>query len=215
MLLDLKNIAITVGISLLSRIEAEIYVISYLLLDPGLHLWFLTHPDKRQCLYQSSRVAWHRKNSCSPWNVNCYYIVYKLRYTLFHIYFLFQAAIFDFSLTLTSSCTNVRPTMLFDSKDMWIQLKFHICFICNVRFKRFRFQSAIWFPVELALNCAPGDVAISNGEFSILKNKRSNVEFASKGDLRPLIQIHSMVTKFITFSPKNHLPTFTSSDVIR
>jgi len=39
------------------------------------------------------------------------------------------------------------------------------------------------FPVELALNCAQGDVGISGGNFGILKNKRSNVEIASKGDL--------------------------------
>jgi len=32
------------------------------------------------------------------------------------------------------------------------------------------------------------DVAISSGNFGILKNKRSNVEFAFKGDLRSLIQ---------------------------
>jgi len=40
----------------------------------------------------------------------------------------------------------------------------------------------------LALNCARGDVAISRGDFGVLKNIRSNIEFASKGDLRPLIQ---------------------------
>jgi len=33
-----------------------------------------------------------------------------------------------------------------------------------------------------------GDVAIISGNFVILKNKRSNVEFASKVDLHPLIQ---------------------------
>jgi len=51
---------------------------------------------------------------------------------------------------------------------------------------------------------------ISIGDFGILKNKRSNVEFVTKGDLRPLI-----VTKFNTFSPKNIHRTFTSGDVIR
>jgi len=59
----------------------------------------------------------------------------------------------------------------------------------------------LWFPVELASNCTQGDVAISSGDFGILKNKRSNVDFASKRDLRD-----SMVTKFITFSPRNHRP---------
>jgi len=44
----------------------------------------------------------------------------------------------------------------------------------------FGFTSAILFPVELGWNCAQLNVAISSGDFGILKNKRSNVEFASK-----------------------------------
>jgi len=56
---------------------------------------------------------------------------------LFFIYFRFQAAIFDFSLIRTSSCTNVRP-MLFNAKDMRIPMKSHIYSICNLRFKCFR-----------------------------------------------------------------------------
>jgi len=59
-----------------------------------------------------------------------------------------------------------------------------------------------WFPIELASNCAQGDVAIRSGDFGILENKRSNVEFVFKVDLRPSIQL--IVTKFITFSPSNH-----------
>jgi len=61
-MLDIANIGKAVGISLLSRIKAEIYVISYLLPVSDRHLWFLTYPDKRQCLDQSSHVAWHRKH---------------------------------------------------------------------------------------------------------------------------------------------------------
>jgi len=49
------------------------------------------------------------------------------------------------------------------------------------------FTSAILIPVELASNCAQGDVTISSGDFGIHENKRSNVEFASKGDLHLLI----------------------------
>jgi len=41
---------------------------------------------------------------------------------------------------LTWSCTNIRPTTLFDAQDMLIPLKFHIYSICNVRFKCFRFH---------------------------------------------------------------------------
>jgi len=40
----------------------------------------------------------------------------------------------------------------------------------------------------------------ARGDFGILKNKRSNVGFASKG----VTPFDSMVTMFITFSPKNH-----------
>jgi len=65
------------------------------------------------------------------------------------------------------------------------------------------------FPFELGLNCAQDDVAINSGDFGILKNKRSNVEFAPKGDLRPLIQSLSH------FHQKIIHPTFTSGDVIR
>jgi len=68
------------------------------------------------------------------------------------------------------------------------------------------------FSVELASNCAQGDVGISCGDFGILKNKRSNVEFASKGDLRPLIQ---WTPSFSHFHQKIIHPAFTSCDVIR
>jgi len=41
-------------------------------------------------------------------------------------------------------------------------------------------------------------MAISSGDFGSLKNKCSNFEFASKGDLRPLIQWSP------SFSPNNY-----------
>jgi len=41
---DLENIGIAVGISLLSCMEAEIYVISYLLPVNGSHFLFLSYP---------------------------------------------------------------------------------------------------------------------------------------------------------------------------
>jgi len=86
--------------------------------------------------------------SCVNWDI---------RYS--NIYFRLQAAIIDFSLTLTSSWTKIRPTMLFDA--MRIPLKFRIYSICNVRFNCFRFPP-FWFPVELGSNCAQCDVAISS-----------------------------------------------------
>jgi len=110
----------------------------------------------------------------------------NLRYTLFYIYFRLHAAIFDFSLTLMSSWTNIRPTMLFDAIYMRIPLKFHKYSICNFRFKCFQ-SPPFSFPVKLGSNFAQGDVAISSGDFGILKNIRNNVKVASKGDLRPMI----------------------------
>jgi len=110
-----------------------------------------------------------------------------MRCTLFHIYFRFQVAIFNFSTTLTSLCTNIRPTMLFDAKDMRIHLKIHKYSIYNVRFKCFWFYvrhfDFRWTRIELCTGCC----CDRSGDFGILKNKRSNVEFAFKGDLRPLI----------------------------
>ena len=44
-LLDSENVRVDVGISLLSRIQAEIYVISYKRPAIGRHLRFTTYPD--------------------------------------------------------------------------------------------------------------------------------------------------------------------------
>jgi len=121
---DIKNIDMSVGVVLISRIQAEIYVIPYSLSVKCRHLWFPTHPEKWQCLNQSGCVAWRRKHRYSRWN--CVANMCTSWCTLFHIYFRFLAAFFDFSLTLTSSCTSVRPTMLFDPKGMRILLTFHL-----------------------------------------------------------------------------------------
>jgi len=80
----------------------------------------------------------------SPLEFRCYHLC-QLSYTSFHMHFRLQAAIsrgtaiFNCSPTLTLSCTNIRPAMFFDSKDMHIPLKFYISYISNVRFKCFRF----------------------------------------------------------------------------
>jgi len=66
--------------------------------------------------------------------------------------------------------------------------------------------------VELTPNCAQGDVAISSGDLGILKNKRSNVEFVSKVDLRTLIQWSPSLSHI---HRKIIHTTFTSGDVIR
>jgi len=74
------------------------------------------------------------------------------------------------------------------------------------------FTPPFWFPVELESKCAQGDVAISSGDFDILKNKRCNVEFAFKDDLSPLIQWSPSLSHF---HQKIIHTTFTSGDVIR
>jgi len=74
---------LAVEIVLLSRLQAELYVISYALPDKGSHLWFLTHTDKRRCLDQFSRVAWHRKHWYSLWNfIAIIYTSWDIRYTI-------------------------------------------------------------------------------------------------------------------------------------
>ena len=44
-LLDAENVGVAVGISLLSRIQAEIHIMSLVLPVTGRHLWFNTYPD--------------------------------------------------------------------------------------------------------------------------------------------------------------------------
>jgi len=51
-----------VGILLLSRIRAELYIIFYLLPVNGRHLWFMTYPDIGQYSQLSILVAWSQKH---------------------------------------------------------------------------------------------------------------------------------------------------------
>jgi len=69
------------------------------------------------------------------------------------------------------------------------------------------FTSAIlfsgWTRIELCTRrCG---VSIRSGDFSILKNKRSNVKFASKCDLRPLIQWSPSLPHFHQNNYPHHL----------
>jgi len=126
--------------------------------------------------------------------------VYNLRNTLFHICYRFQTAIFDFSLdTLTSSCTNIRPTMLFDAKDMRILLKFHIYSISNVRFKCFWFH-VCYFYFRLNSHRTVRRATLLSAAVTSASSKTNAVTL----NLLPKV-IYTLVTKFITFSPKNHL----------
>ena len=59
---------IAVGISLLSCIEAEIYVMPFLLPVNGRHLRFYTNSDIGQYCHLSLRVAWPRKHGYSCWS---------------------------------------------------------------------------------------------------------------------------------------------------
>jgi len=69
------------------------------------------------------------------------------------------------------------------------------------------------YPVKLGWNCHRAMLlAAVSGEYGILKNKRSNVEFASKVDLRPLIQWSRSLSHF---HQKIIHTTFTYGDVIR
>ena len=68
---DPENMGIAVGISLLSLlscIQAEIYVMSFL---PVIcrHLWFLIYPDIGQYCHMSLRVAQTWKHGYSRWNL--------------------------------------------------------------------------------------------------------------------------------------------------
>jgi hypothetical protein len=65
---DLENMGMAVEISLLSCIEVEICVISYLLLVNGRHLAFNSHPDVGEYPHKSHRAAGPRKCGGSPWN---------------------------------------------------------------------------------------------------------------------------------------------------
>jgi len=174
--------------------QAELHVISNALPVTGCHIWFLTHPDKRQCLDHSNRVAWHRKYRYSRWIfVAIMYHVYKLIYVISN---LLQADNFDFSLTHTSFCTNIRPTMLFDATSGLSVSGFMSAFLISG-----------WTRIELCT----GRCSYQQRDFGVLKNKRSNVELSSKGDLRPLIQWSPSLSHF---HQKIIHHTFTSGDVM-
>jgi len=129
--------------------------------------------------------------------------VYKPRNTLFYIYFRFQVAIFYVSLTLKSSCTNIRPTVLFDAEDMRIPLKFHMFFACNVRNECFRFHSSIfisgWTRIELYIGrCCY--------QQRWLRHPQKQTQQRWICFQRRFTSFDLMVTKCITFTPKNHPP---------
>jgi hypothetical protein len=97
MLFDPENIAIAVGILLLSCIQAEICVMPYLLPVSGCHLWFAFYPHVHRAVSALvySRNPWPRKQGYILWNF------FPIMYTNWDKrYFLstprLMAAIFDF-----------------------------------------------------------------------------------------------------------------------
>jgi len=94
--------------------------------------------------------------------------------------------------------------MLFDAKDMRIPLKFYIYSIKVFPVSRPPF----WFPVELASNCASQWIVhraiLLSAAAILLSSKQTQQRWICFA--RWFTPFDSMVTKFITFSPKNHPP---------
>jgi len=200
-----------VGISLLSRIQAETYVISYPLTVPGRHLWFLTYLvlDKRQCLDQSSRVDLHRKHRYSRWNVvaiicTSWNIRYFISTSAFRPpSFIFHPPWLRPVLTLVPLCCSMQK-------------------ICG-----FRWNFILSAMSGLSVSVITSAILISGWTRIALcsrqccyqqrwlrhhQNKHSNVEFAAKSDLRTVIQWSPSLSDF---HQKIVHTTFTSGDVIR
>jgi len=83
-------------------------------------------------------------------------------------------------------------TVLFEHADSveishtyHLQFQLHIFLVSHPPF---------WFPVERGSNFAHGDISASS--VGILKNKRSNIEFALISNLRPLIQWSQSLSHF-------------------
>jgi len=134
--------------------------------------------------------------------------VYTLRYTLFHIYFRFQAAIFNLSLTLTSSCADIRPLCCLMQR------------ICEFRWNFTYFPSAMsglsvsgfatailisgWTRIEL---CA-GWCCYQQRWLRLLWHPQKETQQRVICFQMWFTPFDSIVTKFITYSPKNHPPNF-------
>jgi len=68
-LLDIENIVKAVGILMLTRVQAEIYVILYLLRVPNRHLWYFTHSDIVLYWHLSHYVVRCKRKICGfRWN---------------------------------------------------------------------------------------------------------------------------------------------------
>jgi len=127
-----------------NMLQAEIYVIPYLLTVPGRRSSLICHPLWRRPVLTFVALCCSMQKICGfRWNFT--YIFYLL---WCRVHFRFHVGHFDFLLNSHRIMHRVI------------------------------------------------DVAISSGNFGILKSKRSNVEFSSKIDLRPLIQWSPSLSRF-------------------
>jgi len=210
---DLKNIGIAVGILLLSWLQAQIYVTSSALPVIGRILWYLTYPELGQYSQKCSHDARPRKLA-EIYVICISSFGYKPQSLISHSSrqtTVFKSPWRPSVLTFVPLCCSMQNICGF----LWNFTYIPSHSISNVRFKCFRFPVScppFWLPVEHASNCTQGDIAIGSGDFGILKNKFSIVEFAFKGDLRPLIQWSPSLSHF--HQTIIHT-TFASGDVIR
>jgi len=129
--------------------------------------------------------------------------MYTSCYTSLHIHFRLQAAIFDFSLTMTSDVTSIRPTILFDTNKIcgfrwtFTHIPFLISKACSSGFTYVIVISG-WSRIAF---CTRRWCHYSNGDFGILKNKCRNVEFAP----RWFTPFDSMINMRITVWTRTHL----------
>ena len=68
-LLDPENVEVAVGISLISYMQADLYVVAYVLPVDGGHLWFTSHPDVGEYPYMCRVFAGPQKLGVAVWNL--------------------------------------------------------------------------------------------------------------------------------------------------
>jgi len=105
-----------------------------------------------------------------------------------------------FSFTLTLDSTIIRPTILFDPKNVQIPWKFHMYSICNFRYKN------IWFHVRyFNFRLKTERIVYSAMLQPTAASKTTN---SATLDLlhRWFTPFDLMATLFITFSPRNNPP---------
>jgi len=116
------EIWIAVGISLLSCVQAEIYVISCLLPVNCLPSLISNTPRHKAILPVVYPCCLTPETWVQPFEFCCYH-VYKLRYTQFPINFRFMAAIFDLRHTQTSNSIINFLLLFYGTENVLLPLK--------------------------------------------------------------------------------------------